>query len=104
MAYSSGGEFIESIPQSRPDCVVLDLHMPNVNGFRVQTWLGRSGLTVPVIVITGRDTPETQRLAMERGAVAYFRKPVDGGALLTAIAAATDRARKNGRDKPQTTQ
>jgi FixJ family two-component response regulator len=95
VAYRSGDEFLETLPEHRPDCIILDLHMPKVDGFRVQAMLARAGYHIPVIVITGRDTPETRALVMEGGAFAYFRKPVDGEALLDAIAAATG-GRRNG--------
>jgi FixJ family two-component response regulator len=95
VAYSSGDEFLEKLSDRRPDCVVLDLHMPKVDGFSVQSWVSRADLKIPIIVITGRDTPETEARVMQNGAFAYFRKPVDGDALLDAIAAAT-LGRRNG--------
>ena len=89
--FSDGDEFLETMPDHRPDCVVLDLHMPKTDGFRVQASLAQSGLRIPVIVITGRDTPQTRARALANGAVAYFRKPVDGEALLDAIERAVSR-------------
>ena len=89
--FSDGDEFLETMPDHRPDCVVLDLHMPKADGFRVQAFLAQSGLRIPVIVITGRDTPQTRARALANGAVAYFRKPVDGEALLDAIERAVSR-------------
>jgi FixJ family two-component response regulator len=86
--FPTGDEFLETLPDHRPDCLVLDLHMPKVDGFQVQAWLARASLRIPVIVITGHDTPDAQARAMKGGAVAYFRKPVDGDALLDAIATA----------------
>ena len=74
---------------ARPDCVVLDLHMPGTTGFDVQARLAQRGLATPVIVITGDDTPEARSRALRLGATAYLTKPVDETALLTAIAAAT---------------
>jgi FixJ family two-component response regulator len=94
--FPSGDEFLETLLEQRPDCIVLDLHMPKVDGFKVQDWLARAGFHIPIIVITGRDTPESRELALESGAFAFFRKPVDGDALLDAIAAATGHA-KDGR-------
>ena len=95
MAYAGGDEFLETLSGKRPDCVVLDLHMPKVDGFSVQSWVSRADLRIPVIVITGRDTPETEARVMDNGAFAYFRKPVDGDALLEAISQAIGR-KKNG--------
>jgi len=101
--FPSGDEFLETLSDHRPDCVVLDLHMPKVSGLAVQSWLARAGFRIPVIVVTGHDTPETQAQAMKGGAVAYFRKPVDGEALLGAIARAVAEGKEDGsgsEDKP----
>ena len=83
--YASGTEFLESILSHEPACVVLDLHMPDVNGFEVQDELTLNGKRVPVIIITGHDTPETQACALARGAKAYLRKPIDDLMLLSAV-------------------
>jgi FixJ family two-component response regulator len=83
--FPSGVEFLESLSARWPDCVVLDLHMPVVNGFEVQAQLVESGVTVPVVVITGHDSDETRTQALARFPVAYLRKPVNDQALLDAI-------------------
>lgn len=86
--FPSGVEFLESLSTRRPDCIVLDLHMPMVNGFEVQAQLAESGVTVPVVVITGHDSDETRQQALARFPVAYLRKPVNDQVLLDAIALA----------------
>jgi FixJ family two-component response regulator len=83
--FPSGVEFLESLATQRPDCVVLDLHMPVVNGFDVQARLTESGVTVPVVIITGHDSDETRDRALSGFPVAYLRKPVNDQALLDAI-------------------
>ena len=75
--------FLDSLRSHRPDCVVLDLHMPEVTGFDVQARLRE--LDIPVVVITGHDTPESRGRVQELGAAAYLRKPVAAKALLEAI-------------------
>lgn len=87
--FPSGDEFLETLSDHRPDCLVLDLQMPKVDGFQVQSWLARANVRIPIIVITGQDTPESQARVMGAGALAYLRKPVDGGELIEAIASAT---------------
>ena len=89
--FPSADQFLETLSDHRPDCVVLDLHMPKIDGFQVQSWLARANIRIPVIVITGQDTPESEARVMGAGAVAYLRKPVDAEALLAAIGAATGR-------------
>ena len=86
--YPSGGEFLDSLENAWPDCVVLDLHMPKLTGFDVQARLAQIGARVPVIVVTGHDTPESRARALANGAAAYLLKPVDDQMLLDAISAA----------------
>ena len=83
--YAGGEDFLASLPARRPDCVVLDLHMPRVSGFDVQSRLKDSGLGIPTIVITGHDSPETRARALKGGASAYLRKPLDDKTLMDAI-------------------
>ena len=86
--YSTGAGFLSDIPTNPPDCVVLDLHMPEMNGFAVQEVLANRPDTLPVIVITGQDSPQAYERVMRRGAKAYMCKPVDDEALLGAIRSA----------------
>jgi FixJ family two-component response regulator len=86
--FASGAAFLRSIADHEPDCVVLDLHMPEVSGFDVQGALANGHPTVPVVVITGHDTPESRARAVQMGAKVYLCKPVNDEALLAAIGAA----------------
>ena len=83
--FPSGTELLESLKSHQPDCLVLDLHMPQVNGFAVLTRLAEAGIRLPVIVITGHDSYETRTRTLTGGVSAYLRKPVDDEALLKAI-------------------
>lgn len=84
-SFATGAEFLLSIEHRVPDCVVLDLHMPGMSGFEVQTELARAKPDVPVVVITGHDTAESRRRARDLGACDYLPKPVDHDALIAAI-------------------
>jgi FixJ family two-component response regulator len=88
--FSSGENFLASLGGRRPDCVVLDLHMPGVTGFDVQARLNASGLRIPVIIITGHDSAESRDRVSALGACAYLRKPVGAKVLLEAIERATE--------------
>jgi two-component system response regulator FixJ len=83
--FASGAEFLRGVPEHLPACVVLDLHMSDLSGLDVQVLLQRSGFRIPVVVITGFDTPETRMRVIKYGAKAYLRKPVDDKLLLAAI-------------------
>lgn len=86
--FLSGIDFLDAMRTRQADCVVLDLHMPTMNGFEVQARLAQMGMRLPVVVITGHDTPESRARALAGGAASYLLKPVDDNLLLDAIAAA----------------
>lgn len=80
--FTGGGAFLDSLGNHRPDCLVLDLHMPGMSGFELMERLkGR----VPVVVITGQDSPEAEMRSIDAGAGIYLRKPVNGHQLIEAI-------------------
>ena len=93
-SFPSGVEFLESLATQWPDCVVLDLQMPVMNGFEVQAWLADLRVSVPVVIITGHDSDETRALALAGFPVAYLRKPVNDQLLLDAIALALRRSQQ----------
>ena len=87
--YASGQEFLDSLKsRRRPDCLVLDLQMPGMNGLEVQRELTNAGLRLPVVVITGHDESGAGARCLSAGAAAYLRKPFDDRTILDAIAAA----------------
>jgi FixJ family two-component response regulator len=88
-AYESGVAFLMAVTSRVPQCLVLDLHMPQLSGFDVQARLLASGKQLPVIVITGNDTPAARERALALGVTSYLRKPVEIRELLAAIEAAT---------------
>jgi FixJ family two-component response regulator len=94
--FGSGAEFLESIDTRLPDCVVLDLCMPQMDGFSVQASLARKCAALPVIIVTGHDLPQARERAMAGGASAFLRKPVLDRTLLGAISAATSPAQPGG--------
>ncbi len=91
-SFPSGVEFLESLATQWPDCVVLDLQMPVMNGFEVQARLAELRVSVPVVIITGHDSDETRALALAAFPAAYLRKPVNDQLLLDAIALALRRS------------
>jgi FixJ family two-component response regulator len=87
--FASGAEFLESLRNHAPDCVVLDLHMPEIDGFEVESQLRQGRSRIPVIAITGRDTAKDHERILQCGVAAFLQKPLDGEALRRAITAAT---------------
>jgi len=93
LAYGSGSEFLRHAAGSVPDCVVMDLRMPGPSGLDVQRSLSELKLFIPVVVVTGDESQDSRRQALENGADAYLCKPVDGDALVDAVMAAISRRR-----------
>jgi FixJ family two-component response regulator len=83
---ASADEFLDALEPEMSGCVVLDLRMPGPSGEELQAALESRSAHLPIIVVTARDDAETRSKAKAMNAVAFFRKPVDGRALLDAVA------------------
>lgn len=84
--YASGAEFLASLGDALPCCVILDICMPVLDGLEVQAALNRTPLDLPVLFLTAHDDPEIEAKARAGGAAGFFSKPADETALLDAIA------------------
>ena len=84
--FATADEFLDGLDPDVTGCVlVLDARMPGPSGEELQAELKARGLDLPIIVVTADDDPETRRKARRMKAAGFFRKPVDGTALLDAI-------------------
>lgn len=70
---------VNSLGEQRPDCVILDLQLPDCNGLDADEWLRRRDVDLPTIIITGRD--DTKRSSEH----VVLPKPVDDTTLIAAI-------------------
>jgi FixJ family two-component response regulator len=76
--FSSGQQFLdllEAMPSFAPDCVIVDVQMPGMNGLDVQNRLAIHRNSMPVIFITAHDEVGVREKALAAGAVAFLRKP-----------------------------
>jgi FixJ family two-component response regulator len=91
--FESAREFLSCTPVVGPGCLVLDVHLPDLNGLDLQERLAGERSELPIILITGRgDVPMAVR-AMKAGALEVLTKPFQDGVLLDAIEKAIDRSR-----------
>jgi FixJ family two-component response regulator len=91
--FTSGAAFLGSLAESKPACVVLDVHMPGMSGLEVQAHLAADPRTnVPVILITAQDSSESQLRVMEERSSAFLRKPMEASVLFDAIRTAIARS------------
>ena len=66
-------------------CLIVDIRMPGMGIEELVTNLPQASNANPIIVITADDDRETREIAKRINAVGFFRKPVDGSALLDAV-------------------
>jgi FixJ family two-component response regulator len=83
--FKSAEDFLDSSFGENSSCLILDIRLPGMSGFKLQEHLAKSETRIPVIFITGHDHHGMEDEAMRLGAIAYLRKPFDEQCLLDAI-------------------
>ncbi len=81
---NSGMEGVRLVKESRPDAVVLDLMMPEMDGWQVCQRV-RQFSTVPILVLSALDNPGLVARALDAGADDYLIKPVPSSTLVAHI-------------------
>jgi len=82
---NTGREGLGAFLQSRADLVILDVRLPDIDGFEVLKGIKSENKDVPVIMISAFHDPESVTKAMKGGAFAYIPKPVNIVAMEQAI-------------------
>jgi CheY-like chemotaxis protein len=87
IAARDGAEALAAVERERVDLLVLDLVMPNIDGFEVLARLKQSqkGVTIPVVVVSGTDRSATELQALRLGANVYLTKPIEAAALTEEV-------------------
>ena len=102
ITFTHGDDFFVACASRLPVCLLLDLHMPDRNGFDILERL--AGRPLPVLVLTGHDQPGNAERVRALGALDYFLKPVSEIRLMDAIHAAIECSPETitgtGRDDP----
>ena len=99
--FASAREYLEQDPCIGPACLVLDIRMPEMSGLDLQDELTSSGLSIPIIFITGHGTIPMGVKAIKAGAVDFIEKPFDDQMLLDAINEAIERDKKSKQDQAE---
>lgn len=90
-----GERAVQRVRDMQPDVIVLDLMLPNKDGFEICRELRGSNISTPIVILTARDEDFDQVLGLELGADSYLTKPVQPRVLLAhlkAVLRRTDRA------------
>jgi DNA-binding response OmpR family regulator len=97
----NGAVAIEIARRERPDIILLDVMMPEVDGWEVVAELARDDATrdIPIVFLTARSERVDQRRGLEAGAVGYVTKPFDPVRLGSFLQELLDRIARGERDE-----
>jgi FixJ family two-component response regulator len=84
-SFATTGSFLKFIETENHGCVLLDARMPGSSNDELRQKIFKYTQKLAVIFVTADDDDDTRKKAKEMNAVGFFRKPVDGTALLDAI-------------------
>src|ERR1700733_2162719 len=83
--FNSAQIFFDTVPHDEPGCLLLDIHMPGLDGWEVQKKILASGSKRPVIFISAEKQDNAAERAVRVGALGFLQKPVNGQTLVDLI-------------------
>jgi FixJ family two-component response regulator len=86
--FSSAQDFLDSLPDGLPQCLIVDLQMPGMTGLELHRHLTCSGIRIPTIIITAHSDNRVRERPESGGLVAILLKPIENASLFNAIDAA----------------
>jgi FixJ family two-component response regulator len=89
--FESASAFLESQKLTATDCLVADVHMPEMTGVELYGVLVESGHTIPTILVTAYPDDHMQARVLSQGVERYLRKPLEESQLIACLRAAVAR-------------
>ena len=83
--FNSAKSFFDAVSNDDPGCLLLDIHMPEVDGWAMQKMITDSGSKRPVIFISAEKQDNVADRVLQVGAVGFLQKPFDSQALVNLI-------------------
>jgi FixJ family two-component response regulator len=83
--FHSAQSFLDSVPTSQWGCVIMDVQMPDCNGFGLIDKMRNLHYDMPAIVITGYAQADARDIAMQKGAIGFLQKPFSAESLLELL-------------------
>jgi two-component system response regulator FixJ len=84
-SFASGQALLDDLPRLKSGCVVTDIHMAGMSGLQLLRRLRAHGVTLPVILITGRSDATLTAGAEAAGATVLIEKPFGPGEIVSAV-------------------
>ncbi len=89
--FTSAEDFFNVVPNSAPGCLLLDIHMPGLDGWETQQRLLKSGSNRPVIIMSADKNAGLNEKALKAGAIGFLQKPFNDQALVGLISIAFEK-------------
>jgi two-component system response regulator FixJ len=83
--FDSATSFLKDVEANRPGCVVADVRMPGMDGIELVKEMGRRGMPLPVILMSGHADVPMAVAGIKAGAEDFIEKPIDDAMLVAAI-------------------
>ena len=90
-AFDCAEDFFHAVPDSVSGCLILDIHMPGMDGWEALKRIIESESKRPVIIISGDTNVELNEKALKAGAVGFLQKPFNDQALVDLIKVAVEK-------------
>ena len=97
---ASGSEAIQVIERIQPDLIVLDVMLPDIDGFTVTSRIRQEGIDAPVLFLTARDDTQDKVMGLTVGGDDYVTKPFSLEEVVARIKAILRRTREHQEDDP----
>ena len=90
LSAEDGKSGLSTALETRPDVILMDIVMPDMNGYQVTRKLRRDKITkaIPIIFVSTKSNEFDRAWGLRQGAVAYVTKPIDSKELLNAVQSA----------------
>jgi FixJ family two-component response regulator len=84
-SFETAQEFLESLSDGLPECLIVDLQMPGMTGLELHHHLTNNGIQIPTIIITADRDGRLRERSESAGVIALLTKPLSNASLFAAI-------------------